>query len=204
MKTFQSFAQWAKKLNYARVDVFKATYQPPNAPPSQTPFLTGHLGMMIGGNWDIASLQQYAPRLNYGLTYLPVPNKGDKPFTWSGGFGLVMPTGASNVEGGYRFMKFMSGPEGQRVYTKVTGHLPTWTALLSDRQVLPGNQQFFARMMPFSENRPPLPVGAQFSDAMDAAQQGVLLGKETPEQALQQVYNRVQPQMQQYCPYHID
>ncbi|HEY4385249.1 MAG TPA: extracellular solute-binding protein, partial [Ktedonobacteraceae bacterium] len=109
-KAFQSFAQWAKELNYAKVSTFDATYQPPNAPPSQTPFLTGHLGMMISGNWDIASLQEYAPKLNYGLTYLPVANKGDKPFTWSGGFGLVMPTGAANSVGGYRFMKFMSGP----------------------------------------------------------------------------------------------
>ena len=116
--------------------------------------------MMISGNWDIASLHEYAPNLNYGLTYLPVAKQRDKPFTWSGGFGLVMPIGALNSAGGYRFMKFMSGPEGQSIYTQRTGHLPTWKTLLNNKALLPGNQQFFAQMLKFSENRPPLPVGA--------------------------------------------
>ena len=204
MKTMQLMAQWAKELNYGKVDTYLATYQPPNAPPSQTPFLTGHLAMGIDGIWSISSLQEYAPKLNYGLTYIPALNKGDKPFTWSGGFALVMPKGAINAAAGYRFMRFMSGPEGQRIYTKVTSHLPTWGALLNDTSLITGNQQFFAKMMSFSVSRPPLPVGAQFSDAMDTAQQGVLLGNTTPQSALQDVYTRVQPQMQQYCPYKIE
>lgn len=204
LKTMQYFQQWAKEMNYSKVDTYNATYQPPNAPPSQTPFLTGHLGMAVSGPWDLSSIQQYAPKLNYGVTYMPVANKGDKPFTWSGGFALVMPTGAQNQAGAYQFMKFMTGPDGQRIYTKETGHLPTWTSLLSDSSLISGNQKFFADILKYSMSRPPLPVSAQYSDALDTAQQGVLLGNETPEQALAQVQQRVGPQMQQFCPFISD
>lgn len=30
--------------------------------------------------------QQYKPNLDYGVTYLPVPNKADPAFSWSSGF----------------------------------------------------------------------------------------------------------------------
>ncbi|GHO81645.1 hypothetical protein KSD_94160 [Ktedonobacter sp. SOSP1-85] len=176
---FKYFQQWSRELDYNKVDTFLATYQPPNAPPSQTPLFTGHLGMSIDGNWTLSSIQQYAPKLNYGITYLPVLHKGDAPFTWSGGFSLVMPQGAHNTGAGWKFMKFMTGPEGQAIYTKVTSHL-------------------------LSESRPPLPIGAQYLDAMDAAQSSILLGTSTVDQALQQVYQRLQPQMDQYCPFKLD
>jgi multiple sugar transport system substrate-binding protein len=201
-KTFHYFVSWAKALNYKKVDTFLATYQPPNAPPSQTPFFTGHLGMAIEGNWLLQNIQHYAPDLHYGVTYLPVEQRGDRPFTWSGGFALVMPKGAYNTEGGYRFMSFMAGPEGQRIYTRLAGQLPTWTALLEQTDEFHGPQRFFTNMLKFAISRPPLPVGAQISDALDTAQQAVLLGTQTPIQALQQAQERVQPQMQQYCPFN--
>ncbi|EFH82368.1 ABC transporter substrate-binding protein [Ktedonobacter racemifer] len=201
---FRYFQQWSRELDYNKVDTFLATYQPPNAPPSQTPLFTGHLGMSVDGNWTLSSIQQYAPKLNYGITYLPVLHKGDAPFTWSGGFSLVMPQGAHNTGAGWKFMKFMTGPEGQAIYTKVTSHLPTWQTLLQDDKLIQGNQRFFAGMMKFSESRPPLPIGAQYSDAMDAAQSSILLGTSTVDQALQQVYQRLQPQMDQYCPFKLD
>jgi multiple sugar transport system substrate-binding protein len=204
LQTMQDFQQWAKEMNYSKVDTYLATYQPPNAPPSQTPFLTGHLALAIDGNWNLASIQQYAPKLNYGVTYMPVENKGDKPFTWSGGFSLVMPSGAANQDGAFKFMQFMTGPDGQRIYTKVTGHLPTWTSLLNEPGLITGNQTFFANLLQYSMSRPPLPVGAQLSDALDSAQQSVLLGSATPQQALDQVEQRVNPQMQQYCPFQLD
>ena len=55
-------------------------------------------------------------------------------------------------------------------------------------------------MLSYAQSRAPLPVGAQLSDELDTAQQKVILNVATPEQALQEVYNRVQPQLQQYCP----
>ncbi|GAB3426436.1 ABC transporter substrate-binding protein [Flindersiella endophytica] len=199
---FGDFAKWSKEFDYQKVQAYLATYRPPNADPATSPFYTGRLGMAVDGNWSLANIKKYAPKLDYGVTYLPVPKAGDPPMTWAGGFGLVMPKGAPNPDLTWKFMKFYAGEQGQRLYIKAATKIPTWKSLLNDKSVTQG-QGIFPGMMKFATNRPALPVGAQISDAMDAAQQGVLLGEETPDSALQTVYDRVQPQMQQFCPFTL-
>lgn len=191
---------WASKLTREQVDTFFATFQPQNAPPSQNAFYSGNLAMTISGNWFISNLQEYAPKVDYGITYIPVEKAGDKPVTWSGGFALAMPTGAKNPEGGYRFMRFMSGEEGQRIYDKANTQLPTWKSLLNENDLFPGRLQYFRQILPDSRSRVPLPVGSQLWDEFGNAQDKVVLHAATPDQALQAVYRRVQPQLQQYCP----
>lgn len=199
-ETFEQLEQWATQLNYEKTNTFLATYQPPGSPPEASVFYASRLGMTIDGNWALANLRQFAPNLDYGVTYLPVPRKGDPPFTWSGGFALAMPRGAANPDGGWKFMEYAAGPAGQRVYTKDTSHLPTYEALLSDQKLI-GDQQFFVDALKFSTSLPPVPVMAELLDAMQQAQDSVLLGTATPDEALERAEDRVQPSMEQYCPF---
>lgn len=195
---FEDFARWSRDLGYSKVDTFFATYQPPNAPPSQTAFLSGRLGMIIEGDWTVGNIATYKPDFPYGVTYVPVQSKGDRAATATGGFALVMPKGARHSEAAWRFMTFMSGEQGQRLYSGKK-RLPSYRPLLADKELVKG-REFFATMLESGVSRPPLPVGAAFSDAMDAAQQAVLLGDQTPAQALRTVYDRVQPRMADFCP----
>ena len=201
-RTFEEFQGWSKDLDYQRVQAYLATYRPPNADPTTSPFYTGRLAMSIDGNWQLANIKKYAPKLDYGVTYMPVPAEGDDPMTWAGGFALVMPTGVKNPDLTWKFMKFYAGEPGQRIYAKGASKIPTWKSLIDDKSVT-GEQGIFPSMMAYATNRPALPVGAQISDAMDAAQSGVLLGQITPEEALQQVQDRVGPQMKQFCPFKL-
>jgi len=59
-------------------------------------------------------------------------------------------------------------------------HLPTWRALLNDNSLFSGPHVFFKSILRYAQSRPPLPVGAQLSDAFDAAQQQIVLGAATP------------------------
>jgi ABC-type glycerol-3-phosphate transport system substrate-binding protein len=199
VQAFKLMYDWAKDMGAQKVQTYLATYLPAAAPPAQYPFYTGQLAMTISGDWQLSNIQEYAPKLNYGMTYIPRVS-GHTPFTWSGGFAAVMPKGAGNPAGAYRFMRFMTGPEGQHIYTQVTAHMPTWAALLKDDSLFSGNHKFIRAMLSYAQSRVPLPVGAQLSDEFDSAQDKVVLNVATPEQALQDVYNRVQPQLQQYCP----
>ena len=200
MLTYQDYAHWSKELNYAKVDTFLATYQPPNAPPGQAPFLTGHLALSIDGNWNTNGMRLYAPTLNYGVTYLPVVRKGERSTTWSGGFALVMPSGAPNAGAGYRFMRFMAGEEGQRIFVQGSEDLPTWRSLYQDKRLFANQPALFQQIMPHARSRVPLPIGAQLWDTMMTAQEEVLLGDKTPQHALYDAQRRVEPLMQQYCP----
>lgn len=200
--TYADFAKWADELGYSKVDTFFATYQPPDAPPAQTPLYTNHLAMIVSGNFQLSGLREYAPDLNIGVTYLPVENEGDEPYSWSGGFAVGIPADAPNAEIAYEFMKFLTGPVGQKIYSVDTQHLPTWMDLLDDPEAIKG-QEFFADLLPSSTNRPPLPVGGELFDALTTARDSVLLGENTPAEALSQAYDRVQPQMDVYCPFAV-
>lgn len=199
VQALQLIASWSRALDPHKVAAFLDTYTPANAPPAQDPFYTGHLAMKISGDWAISGLQKYAPNVQYGLTYIP-DFSGKTPFTWSGGFSLVIPTNASNPIGAYRFIRYMAGPEGQRIYTQITAHMPTWHTLLNDESLFSGNHKFFSTMLAFSHSRPPMPVWPQLWDEFATASDKVRLGEAKPIDALQSVYNRVQPQLQQYCP----
>jgi multiple sugar transport system substrate-binding protein len=113
---------------------------------------------------------------------------------------MVVPEGASNVEGSVDFIRFMCGEPGQRIYTTDTRHLPTLTSLTQDASLFTERSTFFAEMLlPTSNNRPPLPVGSQYWDALTAAYQAIYLNQTQPAEALAKVREDVQSQLQQYC-----
>ncbi len=200
VKAFQFLKDWAAAMGPQKVQTFISTYAPPNNPPQQHPFLIGKVAMMVSGDWVLNSIRQYAPNLQYGVTYIPVPNKGDKPSTWAGGWSLVIPTGSKHPAEAFKFMSWMCGPEGQKMYTTGTLHLPTWKALLDDNSLFDAQHMFFKQLLSVAYSRPALPVGALYWDALTQALNAVTLNQADPQTALQQVADQVNPQLQPFLP----
>ena len=196
---FQYMYDRASALGASNVQEFLSAVNRPDAPPAQNPFYTGSIAMMISGDWEIAGLANYAPDVEYGITYIPVPKEGDKQTSWSAGFSVVMPQGAKSPDGAVAFMKYMAGPEGQRVYTTDTSHLPTSKELLADDSLFTEQHTFFRDMLAYSRALPTTPVGAQLWDELTSAQEKVTLNSATPDDVLPEVDNRVQQQLQRYC-----
>lgn len=200
VKAFQFAYDWAKQMGPQKVQTFLSTYVPPNNPPEQDPFLIGKVAMEISGPWALTSLKKYGPNLKYGVTYLPVPQKGDKPSTWAGGWSFVLPKGAKHPAQAFDFIRWMAGPQGQKIYAIGTTKLPTYNSLTSDSSIYTGNLSFFKTILTFAKSRPNIPVGALYYNALLAAWGDVTSNQATPEQALQGVAQKVQPQLQRYCP----
>lgn len=184
----------------AAVNAFGGPSMQPGFPPAEHPFMASNLAMQITGDWVIAQVAQYAPDLDYGITWMPVPKDGDDSVTWAGGWSVVMPQGAKTPEAAWQFMQWMAGADGQRIYTKDTAHLPTWEALLSEADIFEERHAFFAELLPTAKNRPPLPVGAKYWDELTVAWQSTYLGEAEPQAALQTVFDRVQPDLARFCP----
>ncbi len=200
VRAFQFLHDWARDMGPQKVQTFISTYSPPNSPPQQNPFLIGKVAMMVNGDWVLNWIRQYKPDLNYGVTYIPVPDAGDKPTTWAGGWSLVIPTGSKHVDQAFKFLSWMTGPDGQRAYTVGTLHLPTWKALLDDSSLFDPQHMFFKQILSFAHSRPPLPVGALYWDALTQAENEVTLDQQDPTAALQKAADQVNPQLQQYLP----
>ena len=198
-RAFQYLHDRAAALGPEEAQSFLSPFLRPDSPPAQNPFYNGQLAFMVSGDWEIALMQEYAPDVDYGITYIPVPTEGDAPSSWSAGFSVVMPQGAKNPEGAIELMRFMAGEPGQRIYTTATQHFPTLKALVDDESLYDPRHRFFSDVLDFSRSLPSLPVGALLWDELTAAQEKVTLHESTPEEALQEVESRVQSQLDRYC-----
>ncbi len=204
VEAFQWVYDYCAELGPQQVSAFGSPTMQPGFPPQQHPFILGTLAMQITGDWMINQLRNYAADMDYGITFIPVPNEGDEPSTWAGGWSMAMPQGAKEPEAAFTFMQWMAGEAGQRIYTKESSHLPTWEALLEDKSLFDERHLFFSEeLLPIAKNRPPLPVGAKYWDELTSAWQAVYLNEEEPEAALAAVKERVQSQLQRFCPVEI-
>ena len=195
---------YVKALDPQKVNAFAGPYAADvTVPEEQDPFVTKRVAFAVTGDWYLGVLPKYAPDIDFGMTLIPVPNEGDPSATWAGGWSVVIPAGAKNVEGAVKFIRYLGGEPGQRLYATETKHLPTVNSLLKDPSLFGEDEQhrFFAEtLLPTAKNRPPLPVGVKYWDELTAAWQKVFLTEEEPAQALKTVKDRVQGDLESYCP----
>jgi multiple sugar transport system substrate-binding protein len=192
---FQFMYDWQKAHDPQKVARWVTTNWPPRAAQQTFPFWTGKLGMTISGDWQIANAKKYAPTTNYGFTYIPVPKAGDETATWAGGWSMALIPNSKAKDQAVKFIEYATGPDGQRVYTKDTTHLPTLIALQADASLFDEQHKVFLDLLPDAKNRPPLAVGGIYWDALTQAQGAVELNTKTPQEALAEVETTVQPRL---------
>lgn len=196
---FQFMYDWQKAHDPQAVARWVSTNWTANAPQQQFPFWTGKLGMTISGDWQIANAAKYAPNTNYGFTYIPVPKAGDATATWAGGWSMALIPDSQVKDQAVKFIEYATGAEGQKVYVKETTHLPTVKSLLEDASLFDAQHKVFLDLLPDAKNRPPLPVGGIYWDALTQAQGSVELNSKTPQDALAEVETTVQPRLDEAC-----
>jgi len=197
---FQYLYDYNMEMGPTQVQTFISSYMPANNPPQQHPFITGHLAMFVSGDWFLNTMRTYAPEVEYGVTYIPVPVEGGDPSTWAGGWSFVVPSGSKNKAAAAAFIHWACGAAGQRVYTKESGHCPTFAALQSEEDIFAPEQAYFRDALGFAKSRPPLPVGALYWDALSTAQDMVVQNVRQPLDALKQAGEQTQPQLNKFLP----
>jgi multiple sugar transport system substrate-binding protein len=197
---FQYLYDYNKEMGVHQVQTFISSYLPANNPPQQHPFITGRLAMIITGDWFLNTMRTYAPEVDYDITYIPTVKKGDKPSTWAGGWSFVVPTGSKRKEAAIHFIYWACGAEGQRIYTKESGHCPTLISISNDESIFTEKQSYFREALFFTKSRPPLPVGALYWDALSTAQDMVVQNVKTPMEALRQAEQQTQVQLNKFLP----
>jgi multiple sugar transport system substrate-binding protein len=214
VEAFQWVQDYCNALDANKVSAFGSPSDQPGFANQQHPFVIQTMGMVITGDWQIALQEAYAPEVDYGITWIPIPSSmasnagamatpaggSGGSTTWAGGWSLVMPQGAKNPEDGWSFMKWAAGPEGQTIYTRETKHLPTWEALLSDASLFEERHLFFTQLLPVAKSRPVLPVGSLYWNELTSAWQKVYLNQEAPADALASVKETVNDSLQDFCP----
>lgn len=142
------------------------------------------LAMKFDGPWALAGLNQ--TDVEFGIVPPPAGPNGDRG-AGMGGFGLVIPEGAKNVDGAWEFIKWWTlQPENGVNFAKISGWIPANIEAAND-PYFTENEQYaaFIETMNFAKVRPQI---AGYTDvegkALIPALQKFMSGELTAEQAL--------------------
>ena len=156
-------------------------------------FNAGKIAMLWTGPWDISSINK---GVDFGVQILP-GNPTHATIAGPDNY-VVINNGSQQVNDAWTFIKWFTSPEEHLHYAIQTGHLPiraAETKLPEYKSVylkkFPSSAVFVANLDNVTKARPNIPAYPKISSDLGQAVQGVLLGKLSPQQALQQAEQQV-------------
>ena len=155
------------------------------------PFMVGKLAMQSYGEWLEQFQIRYNPNLDYGVFATPAPEGGRENVTTFGGSVFAIPVGTKNADAAWRFIEWITGPEGQKKLAKVFANMPPRVAVAKDPEVLEAVPilEFGLSLLegPNAFGDLPLPVWEQYQAEMGRAEEAVTRGEADSTEALKQV-----------------
>lgn len=155
-------------------------------------FLGGRMGMVATGPWQLPELIDNG--LEYGV--VPLPSYSGKPVTISGpDTWTVFDNGKAKVKAATEFVAWLAEPAqdiqwdvkgGSLPITKATAELPQWKKHSAETNGL----DVFVTALDTAKVRPTIPTYPQISQHVGEAIAAVLLGKQSPADALKQAVDQ--------------
>jgi multiple sugar transport system substrate-binding protein len=148
-------------------------------------FATGNIAMMNEGPWGIAIQRNLNKDLTYETALLP---KGVTTGTVVRGSLDTVTTQAQNKEAAWKFLRWISGPEGSAMWAKGTGDLPARKSV-ADMPYVKDNKLVrpFIQQMQLPNAKSPflgMPNAVQMNKILTIEVQNVVQGKKSAKQAL--------------------
>lgn len=155
-------------------------------------FLAGKVAMQLSGPWTLGQLQETG--VDFGV--LPIPIK-QEPATSIGGENLFLfKTTPKREKAAFKFAEYALSEEFQTELARGTGYLPVNVKARESAkyqefiQKLP-QVKVFLDQAKFGRSRPIFPGYNRISDSLGRAIESVLLGKNSPSDALQATQQRL-------------
>lgn len=156
-------------------------------------FLQGQVAMQITGPWTLRLLQQM--EVDYDV--FPIPAKEQQATVVGGEHLFVFKTTPKREQAALEFLEYVLSEEFQAQWALDTGYLPInqqvqaskqYQAFLQDNPVL----EVFLTQMQWARSRPIIPGYADLSENLGRAIEASLLGKQSPQAALEASQRRLE------------
>lgn len=184
------------------------------------PFINGQQVMVYG--FELGTIAQYKPHMNFGYAMFPVPNAGDKPMTFSGGFAWTTPAKGKHPEEAWKLVRslvssdsILAGQQAQQAFNAKAGqgYSVSWSGQPALDQTLVAkfktgiaaidtSEQYALKAMQYTRVRPISPAAQEAWDQLTQAWQQIFYHKETVEQALTTANQAVQNVLDQAYAQH--
>ncbi|MBZ0296032.1 MAG: extracellular solute-binding protein [Anaerolineae bacterium] len=202
---FEWVLDYVKEIGF---DQFAALQQRPATGDAGNLFSSGELGHYINGFWTYATLDAFSPEVDYGVYHLPTLTgvESERERYMVGGWLFGIPVGAANPEAAWKFLKYAFIDEAALMGVETLngpGYLPQLPAWETGIRELLGDDN---RMSPYigifsevgaaaTKAFPTIPVAAFYTDQIQRAFDAVMLGEQTPQDALDEVTRNVQSEL---------
>ncbi len=164
------------------------------------PFIGGTVAMAIGSDFHTEALRTYNPKLNYGVTTIPVAPGGPKNVTDFSCNVYMVPAGSKHPLEAVKFAMWAGNGSA------VIGNENIWRTFAGYKQGANAPKNIWQQhddpiykvtekldVSPNAQNPPLLPISAQLANELQTAEQNVYYGKETALKAMTDLQNRLQP-----------
>jgi len=171
------------------------------------PFYVGKIAMMFQGEWNPWWVRKFAPQMEYGVAPIPPPasNPERARSTWLGGNMICIPKGSKHRKEAWDLLVWMQTDEAQILFASLMNNVPNRRSALKAEELRTGElyKERFGVFLDLADSPnaghfPPLPVANLYNAEMGNANESIMEGAKTPEQAFGDVYRRVQRELDRY------
>lgn len=142
-------------------------------------FISGNVAMMVNGPWQISTIQEEAPDLNWKVTLIP---KDSEYASCLGGENYAVIKGG-NTEGSLDFLKYTTAEEQVKYFMDILGYISA-DKTIAETQFEEGSvYEPFVEELQYAKARGPLADWPSVSNAISLAFNEVMTGAATPEDA---------------------
>lgn len=131
---------------------------------------------------------------NVEITTLPKGDAGSA--STLGGWMTMINRYSEHPEAAWEFVKFMTGPEGQKITATQGGSAPTLKALYDDAEVKEASPLFanpeFVKVLESAVSRPVTPIYPEISDILQIELSKALAGEQTAEEAAKNMQTKME------------
>ena len=142
-------------------------------------FIAGNLAMMINGTWQVPTMREEVPDLNWNVA--PIPQDKEQASGLGGENYAVIAGG--NEDAAVKFLEFATTPETCLYMMNAMGYISADSTIAKDQFEGDEVYQVFVDEMQYAHARGPLPEWPSISDAISLAFNKVITGESAPEDA---------------------
>jgi len=148
----------------------------------------GTYAMIIDGPWMVDIYKSNYP--DFQVNFAPIPT-GPQGTTSSvvGGEDVVVLDGSKNQEAAMKWAAYLLSPDAQKMMASV-GQMPTLASLAGD-PAMPPYFAVFQEQLKTAQARVPHPKWGDMDNAINNAYQRMLMGEQTPQEALDQAATEI-------------
>lgn len=134
-------AAYDKMLEWADKGYYGPGYTGVDESGALLAFSKGDAAMCIEGTWNIQTIQENNPELNFGAFQLPTED-GTRPFVGTSSVGFSVSEDTENPDAALAFVNYFASLEGQTAWIKSLDSIPCTDKIVSENEVINEIAQF--------------------------------------------------------------